>query len=440
MRKFIYMVFCSAILFFCLEKSAYANIAPLNVKADGVEPIDTPGVKIESADITVSPEDQGFRFICNYTLKGLEDSDNLTIGIPGDLGYTMEAGYIEDMNVAVNGKKVKYKVYNTTEQLSEEWKNYSSPLHFKWHTFSIPVKKDTSVDISVSYKITWKVLEQVKSYPYNIVPFLLSTDRLFGGSSGTYRIKYINDDNISLPDVKVMISSIMEPNIVSNAILSPTWGTSEINWEINSARDFQDFRLVIVSFKKLVMNFSTGTEIDHSIKWAMLNNNYQRVAELFESIAKRDTYTGLSNEDLGTAAYLASEFYNRVDDYDKALEMLTLPYKTSIWPVSIKYEYLQAMKYKHSENYSLLLDELNKLRQYKDYVLVSGMADREIEVVASIVAKENEKRQQEEIKKSESERARNSLFYYIPSALLILLVVGYIVFRLVKRRKNKGAA
>jgi hypothetical protein len=98
------------------------------------------------------------------------------------------------------------------------------------------------------------------------------------------------------------------------------------------------------------------------------------------------------------------------------------------------------MKYKHSENYSLLLDELNKLRQYKDYVLVSGMADREIEVVASIVAKENEKRQQEEIKKSESERARNSLFYYIPSALLILLVVGYIVFKLVKKRKNKGAA
>lgn len=442
MKKILSVIIYSIILLLFIECKAYANIAPLKVKTDGVEPLENPGVSIESAEITVKPEENGFKFNCNYVLKGLQDGENITIGIPGDLGYTLEAGYIEGMNVILNGRPVKYKVYNTTPHLSETWKNYNSPLNFKWHTFTIPVKKDVSVAISVSYNIFWRILDQNKNSPYHIVPFLLSTNKLFGNNIGSYSIKYISDDIISLPDVKVMINSMLESNIISPAILSPKWSDTEIVWNFKNAGEFQDFRLISLSYRKLALEFSTWTSaenqsVNDSIKWAILNNNYDKLSEIFEKIAKQEIKLELSDDTgsaLGTAAYLSSEFYVRQKEYDKAIEMLSLPDKTNLWPVSIKYQYTHALKLKDAKDYIPLLDELKKLHQHKDFILAADFAGKLIEPVNQEVIKEEivkkqveEQRKLEEQKKTEQPAAprkdKNNIVYYLAGALLLLLVI-----------------
>lgn len=406
MRKTLPVLIYAIILFFCLELKAYASIAPLAIKEDGVEPIENPGVRIESADITATPDNDGFRFNCNYVFIGLVDGEDLTVGIPGDLGYTLEAGYIGNIKIALNGRPVKYKIFNTTPHLSENMKSYNSPINFKWHTFSIPVKKDVSVNVSISYDITWRMLEQSKSSPYNIVPFIMSTDKLFEGASGGYRIKYVSDDHISLPDVKVMINSMLEPNIISAEVLSPKWSDSEIVWEFKDHKDFQDFRLVSMSFSKLSMDFSERIKADNTIKWDILNENYEKLAVVFEDIARGRMNTGseLDSSELGTAAYLSSEFYMRQKNYGKALEMLSLPDKTNLWPLDIKYQYINSLKLKESNNHRQLLDELNKLQHQKDYILVSNYALSQIGPVNEILAREEAERKEAEEKDAEDKK------------------------------------
>ena len=402
MKRFISLIFCFIIMILCFPNSASANISPLKIKSDGVEPILNPGLKIESADISVSPSSNGFKFDCKYILKGIQDIDNLTIGVPGDLGYTLEAGYIDDINITVNQKPVKYKPYNTSKLLSDIWKNYNSPLNFKWHTFPVSVKKNATLEIVLAYNISWRIFEQNKSYPYSIVPFLLSTDKFFDGEPGSYNIKFINDDILSIPDVKVMVNSIPQPDIISQTILSPVWNTSEILWKFNSTKDFQDFRLIALSFRKLTMDFSIGSDIDSKIKWAMLNNNFDKLASIFEDIATHKIDAKLDKQSLGTAAYLAAEFYFRLNNYDKALEMLSLPNKSALWSTSIKYDYIYSVKLNKENNYKLLLEQLKKLSQHKDYILLSSYAEKLIPPVNDNILKQaEEKKIADEIKDRE---------------------------------------
>lgn len=445
MKRVIPVIFCCIIIFIFIENNAYANIAPLTVKEDGVEPLMDPGVKIESASIVVSSNsDGGFKFNCNYVFKGLQDGENLTVGIPGDMGYTPEAGYINDMNITVNGRPVKYKTYDTTKNLSEEWINYNSPLHFKWHTFPIPIKKDSNVFVSVAYNISWRMLEHDKSSsPYNIVPFILSTDKLFGNSSGSYKIKYTSDDYINPADVKVMVNSMLEPNIISPAIFSPVWNDSEISWEFKNPGEFQDFRLISLSIPNVVMEFSAGDEadpsVDHTIKWAMMSDNHEKLASIFEGIAKKTIQSDLDSNALGTAAYLSSEFYFRQKKYDKALEMLSLSNNTNLWPEEIKQQYISAVSLAESKNYAPLLDELNKLHQYKDYILIYDYASKQMDPVTNIVKNEQEEKKQQEQKLAE-EKALNEQqkiqnekskirLYYISISVFTVVLLLYFIFK-----------
>lgn len=444
MRKVFLVLFFLMLTFIYIDNIAYANIAPLKVKADGVEPMDNPGINIESAEITVSPDTQNnfFRFNCNYTIKALQDVEALTLGIPGDLGYTLEAGYIENMTVIVNGRPIKHKIYNTTSNLPEKWQNYNSQLHFKWHTITIPVKKDSVTKISVSYNIFWRILEQNKNIPYHIVPMLLSIDKLMGNTAGTYKIKFVNDDIISLPDVKVMINSMLEPNIISPAVLSPKWGNSEIVWEFKNPGEFQDFRLIVLSFRKLAMDFTKGTKLqgtptEDSIKWALLNSNLERLAAVFEDIARKNIPSELDNNTLGTAAYLSSEFYFRQKNYYKALEMLSLPYKTSLWPTSIKSQYINSVNLLDQKNYRMALAELRRLHQYKDYVLLSNFADSQLEPVTEILRKQLEEKRNEEPpkpvvvpeeKKVEKVEEKDP-FYWHPTFFASLLIIMIAIYK-----------
>lgn len=429
MKMFKKIVLFSALMILFLQNKAFANIAPLKIVQDGVEPLENPGIMIESGNIEVKPSGEGFKFSCNYVLKGLKDIDSLTIGVPGDLGYTLEAGYIDNINIYVNGNLIECKIYNTTEHLSDTWKKYNSPLHFKWHTFSIPVKKDEKINLYITYNMLWRIVEQNKSTPYHIVPFLLSTDKLFGNDVGKTEIKFVNDDKISLPDVKVMINSMLESDIISSAILSPKWDDYQIIWEFKDVKEFQDFRLIALSFKKLAMEFSTDTDIDQSIRWAVLNNNYERLATIFENIAKRNIKTDLNNDDLGTAAYISAEFYFRLKNYDKAIDMLSLPYKTMLWPINIKHEYINAVKLEDEKKYKELLDTLEKLVNYKDYILLSKYSEDKILPIATILAKQAAEEAPFEYKKVQKKNdyvVINILLYGIPAAVIILFIIYFI--------------
>ncbi|HBM80999.1 MAG: hypothetical protein QME45_03990 [Clostridiales bacterium] len=373
----------SLFLIFFISGKAYANIAPLKILKDGVEPVKNPPVKIESAQINVSPYYNNIKFSCAYTLKGIDNIDNLTIGIPGDLGYTLEAGYIENLNVFIDNREVDYKIYNTAKSLSGIRDNYS--LRFKWHTFNVPIKKDTETNIFLNYDISWRTSEE-NNNPYYIIPFMFSTDKLFGDVKN-YRIQYLNDDQISPPDVRIIMNSVAEYNNISKSALSPALNNNQLLWRFDNTNDLHDFRLYVLSYQKAASNFSTNTSIDYSIKWALLNNNYEQLSKIFEQITQNQKLSTLTSNDRGTAAYLASEFYYRQKKYNKALEMLSLPYKTNIWPVYIKYEYINALKLKDSNNYSSFMEELQKLGQYNEYVLARSFADEEIKPAAEAIAK-----------------------------------------------------
>lgn len=433
MKKWIRFIFFN-IVFLCLFKgSAYANIAPLKVNADGVEPLKDPGVKIDSAAITVTPNEDGYKFICLYNLTGLSDMDALTLGIPGDLGYTLEAGYIDNINIFVNSSEVEYQVYDTTQNLPDTWKEYGSSLHYKWHAFTLPVKKDEKINLYITYNMYWKAIDQSRNSPYHIIPFILSTDKLFG-SIGSYKIKYINSEYISLPDVKVMINSALEPNITSPAILSPKWNDTQIMWELKDSKDFQDFRLIVLSYKKLAMGFTTGTLSDNTIQWAVLNNNNQRLAEIFESIAKGEA--DVSTEDRGTAAYLSSEFYFRVHNYDKALEMLSSSYRTIIWPSSLKENYVNAVKYKEQKEYNLLIKELKTLDNYKDYVLLSNFSQNEIIPAVNTLAVQAA--EDAPLEYLEAKKEYPKLPYIIAGAAALLVLAAGLSFTVYKHKKRKA--
>lgn len=440
MKRIACLLFFGVTLFLCMTKSAHANISPLTITENGVEPVFTPGVKIDYEDITVSPNNNKFLFSCNYGLKSSSDIENLCIGIPGDLGYTLEAGYIENMTILVNGQPVKFENYNTIEQFTNKNGSSKTSMHFKWYVFSIPLKKDVVTTITATYNISWRVLDQDQSSNYYIIPFILSTDSFFGLGSGKYKITYINDDRISIPDVKVMISSLLEPDIVSPSILSPEYNGDRIIWNFKDGREFQDFRLVLVSFRKLALDLSQDTPEESSVRWALLNNNYTHLANLFEDMARKEISSGIENNDeSGTAAYAAAEYYYRAKNYDKALEMLELPEKITVWPSNIKYDYINAVKYDQSFKLSPLLDELKKLSSYKDYILVSDYANKKIEPVSSYLA------QQEfealpvmpKVKPEEKKDVFDIKYIYLAAGVLFLGAAVLIIIRIIKFRKKK---
>jgi hypothetical protein len=424
-----------------MERAAYANIAPLKIKQDGVEPLQNPGIMISSANVDVTPLGSGYKFNCSYILKGLNDSGKVLIGIPADIGYTLEAGYIEDLGITVDGKDVKPVIYETTKNLSDSFKNYNSPLNFKWHTFEVPVSKDRIVNINMSYMMKWRINSQGETYtndqdktsPYYIVPFILSTDKFFGDSTGTYTIKYTSDDTISIPDVKVMINSVSEPNTISQAISSPIWDNTQIIWTFNNVREFQDFRLIELSFRKLAMEFSSGTIIDKTIKWSMLNNDYEKLASSFENIATKKVDANLKSEELGTAAYLAAEFYCRQGKYDKAREMLSLPDQSMLWLTSVKADYIDSLLYKQAKNSKALLDEYKRLYQYKDYILVSSLAKKEIEPLSREIEKQNSQNPQ----KTSEQNTRKTIIYYCIAifTITVLIIISALAYN--KYMKSK---
>lgn len=440
MNRILKFFFFSILFFLGIKGTAYANISPLNIKPDGVEPVKNKNVILDSAEISVTPTGNSFIFNCKYSLKSDSDIEELVLGIPGDLGYTLEAGYIENLNISVDGNPVKYEILNTTEQLSIPVEDRKTSLQFKWHVFKIPVKKDVITNITAIYNVSWRISEQNKSSNYYIIPFTLSTDSFFGSSSGKYKITYINDDYISPADVKVMISSMLEPDIVSQAILNPKYDSSSIIWEFYDDSEFQDFRLVVLSFRKIAMEFSTDTAIDHSIKWALLNNNYSRLASLFEEIAKNKLSQDLSSDKLGCAAYLASEFYFRSLDYDKALEMLMLPNKTTLWPVSIKYAYIESVKLKQDGDYALLLDVLKKLSGYRDYILVSNSAEQQIRPIEELLAMQEFEKNNAAAQVPEQKPAteNNIKYIFILAGVLVLSLIVIIIYRIIiiKRKKT----
>lgn len=434
MRKVLYFVFYIVVFSLCIEQRAYANIAPLKAVSDGVEPLGNPGVMIDSAYISVTPIDNAYRFDCTYTLEGLKDSGNILVGIPGDLGYTMEAGYIQNMNIKVNGNAVKHSEYNTTKQLSSSLKNYASPLNFKWYTFSVPIKKNKMTFITASYDISWRIYDEDKNYPYNIVPFQMSTDKLFGSKIGSYKVKYNSDDYISMPDVKVMISSVSEPNIISPAILSPTWNSHEISWEFKNISEFQDFRLVALSFRKLAMDFTTDTTEDHDIRWAMLNDDYEKLAGIFENIAEGKISTNLDSADLGTSAYLASEFYSRIKNYDKARDMLSLPNQSTLWSVSIKADYIDSLRYTKSNDKKALLEVYKRLSEAKDYILVSNYAAKQIGPLVKAISSEDSKISTN----TKKDRAKkNVIFYYVLIAAGAAVTISAVSMAVIMRRAKR---
>jgi hypothetical protein len=262
--------------------------------------------------------------------------------------------------------------------------------------------------------------DQDKTSPYYIVPFILSTDKFFGDSTGTYTIKYTSDDTISIPDVKVMINSVSEPNTISQAISSPIWDNTQIIWTFNSVREFQDFRLIELSFRKLAMGFSTGTIIDKTIKWSMLNNDYEKLASSFEDVATKKVDANLKSEELGTAAYLAAEFYCRQGKYDKAREMLSLPDQSMLWLTSVKADYIDSLLYKQAKNSKALLDEYKRLYQYKDYILVSSLAKKEIEPLSKEIEKQNSQNPQ---KTSEQNTRKTYIYYCIAIFTITVLII-----------------
>lgn len=431
MQKSISTILISTVLFIALSTSAKADIAPVTVKEDGVEPIETSKVLIESADISVSPKDDGFNFDCTYVIRGLENDTTILLGIPGDPGYTLEAGYIENLSIYVNGIATEHKTYDTTKNLSENWKNKNVPLNFKWHTFQVPVKTGEPTIIKASYNTIWRIFDQNKTSPYYIIPFILSMDKLFLNNKGNYTIRYISDDIINIADVKVMMNFMLEPNIISQAILSPECNGEQIVWKFNNSKDFQDFRLIILPPNRLAMNFKSNTTLDPSIRWAMLNNDYEKLANLFEDIAKKNVPNDLNNEDIGTAAYLSAEFYYRIKNFDKALEMLSLPHQTTLWPSSIKYEYISALKYDNENNYILMLEELKKLQQYKDYILVSNFAEKKLEDISKVPPSEignDFEHNKEKDPDSLLVKLYDNRIYF--STLVVLLILAYIVYKI----------
>lgn len=435
MQKSISTILISTVLFIALSTVAKADIAPVIVKEDGVEPIEAPKVSIESADITVSPKGDGFNFDCTYVIKSLADDTNILLGIPGDPGYTLEVGYIENLDVHINGIHTEHKIYDTTKNLSEGRKNQNMSLNFKWHTFQVPIKASEPTIIKASYNTIWRIFDQNKTSPYYIIPFILSMDKLFFNNKGNYTIRYISDDIINIADVKVMMNSMLEPNIISQAILSPECNEKQIVWKFNNSKDFQDFRLIILPPKRLAMNFKSNTNLDPSIRWAMLNNDYEKLATLFEDVAKKNVPNDLSSEDIGTAAYLSAEFYYRVKNFDKALEMLSLPNQTALWPSNIKYEYISALKYDNENNYIMLLDELKKLQQYKDYILVSNFAEKRLEDISKVPPPKVESDSEGENEKDPDSflvKLYDNRIYL--STLVILLVLAYLVYKAPTKR------
>lgn len=430
MKTFIKIMIFTISAMLYLSIKAYANIAPLKVNEKMVEPFKNPGVKIDTAAITVTPEGDGFRFTCKYTLQGLSDIESLTLGIPGDLGYTLEAGYIDNINVNVNGSPLECKVYDATDHPSDLGNEYGSSFNFKWHTFTISIKKNEKIDVYITYNMQWRLVSQNKTSSYHIVPFILSTDKMFD-SIGNYTIKYVNDDYISPSDVKVMMNSMLEPSIISKPILSPKWNDIEILWEFNDMDQFQDFRLILLSFKDLAMGFSTGTDIDHSIRWAVLNNNYEGLASSFEDISKGKTEAILSTDSLTTAAYISSEFYFRIKNYEKALEVLSPYYKSTLWPAAVKYEYINAVKLKEDGDYYLFLDELKKLSNYRDYILISSYSNSEMGPAANTLAKLAAQEVPADYEKAPPKR--NNIFFYVLTIGLPLTAVSlFIAYRRIK--------
>jgi gamma-glutamyl-gamma-aminobutyrate hydrolase PuuD len=65
--------------------------------------------------------------------------------------------------------------------------------------------------------------------------------------------------------------------------------------------------------------------------------------------------------------------------------MLNLQYKTALWPIELKSNYLYAMLYKKEKKYNDLLTEYNKLLKYEDYILVSSYAEKEIGPLTAII-------------------------------------------------------
>lgn len=436
MKKLFRFWFFLMLIFFSVHRNALASLAPLKTADDGVEPLQDPGMMIDCAVTDVSCDSDMFLFRCEYALKGLRDGGSLLVGVPGDLGYSMEAGHIENINVSVDKSPVECKVMNTTRNLSSKWKSYGSPLNFKWYTFKVPMQKGRRVDVSILYEISWKALEDYSYYPYKIVPFLLSTDRLFGDSVGSYRINYYSDEYISPPDVKVLTNSMLEHDIISEAILSPTLTGAQISWNFSRARDFQDFKLVVLSFQKLSLDFISKNDNDHNMVWAVLNNDYAKLSSGFEDIAKGISVKGLSEEDAGTAAYLSAEYYSRLKKFEKASEILSSYSKTSVWFVPVKAEYIYAMQLKASGQNELLLDEYRKLSQYKDYVLVSSYASAEIPSLAKIVGSVESRDKEEKAKVSE--QMDRMLKYFQAATIVLLILILIILERAHRAKKNRG--
>lgn len=433
MKRLIRFFFFSAILLLCFDKNAYAGISPLKIDDSGAAPVSESRVKVDSADITVSPNGDQFLFSCKYVLIGSENIDSLTIGIPGDLGYTLEAGYINDMSITVNGQPVEYKIYDTPEQSVSPVMNPKTSMHFKWYTFTIPITEGTPANINATYNISWRIFEQNSNSTYYIIPFMLTPDKLFGDSMGKYKITYINDDHISPPGIKVMISSMLEADIISPAILNPQYGGDRITWEFSDGKDFQDFRLVVLSARKTAIDFFLGTQKENSVRWALLNNNYSKLATMFEEVTKNPDYI---DDDKGNAAFLSSEFYFRIGDFDKALSMLSLPYKTTIWPSSIMYDYVNAVKLKASGEYDAFLVELKKMAGLKDYILLSSYVNTEMKPAIDILASQANYVRDKENKTNENGET-NWKYIFIPLGILLFLIILFIIIKITSGRKKK---
>jgi hypothetical protein len=133
--------------------------------------------------------------------------------------------------------------------------------------------------------------------------------------------------------------------------------------------------------------------------------------------------------------------------------MLSPEYKPTLWPSTIKYEYVDSVKLREIGDYDPLLDELKKLASYKDYILVSNYAENEIKPVSDIIMKQSieeshtkpvevkkdneEKDNKEKENKENKEPTINYLWFIIPLGVLLAALI-LAVLKLIRYRNKKN--